>query len=149
MFIFNNIHDRNYKKIYESENKVIFDITEKQINNAKNGEWNEMAVGDIACVVGSSRKVSTFYVITEIKGLGDNDDEYGETFLLRGEVIAKPLKDQEMTTLLQKHGVEHKYLPNNQFSNGFNVGNLRDALGSLEVQTRGGIVSLSSLEPNA
>lgn len=148
MFIFNNIYDRNYKKIYESENDVIFDITEKQLNNAKNCEWGEITVGDIACVVGVSRKVSTFYVITEVKGLGDNDEEYGQTFLLRGELIAKSLKDQDMTTLLQKFDVKHKYLPNNQFSIGFNVGNLRDALGSLEVKTRSGVVSLSSLEPN-
>ena len=94
MYIFNNIHDRDYKSEYPEETKVIFDISEKQIGNAKNSDWSSLTSGDIACVVTSSRKISTFFKVTEIKGLGDSHPTDGETFILRGEVVAKLPKEE-------------------------------------------------------
>ncbi len=146
MYIFNNIHDRDYKSEYPEETKVIFDISEKQIGNAKNSDWSSLTSGDIACVVTSSRKISTFFKVTEIKGLGDSHPTDGETFILRGEVVAKLPKEDDMQKILTKFKVQHKYLPKNQFSIGFNVANLGRLLDGLGVKTREGLQLLSTLD---
>jgi hypothetical protein len=145
MFLLNNIHDRNYKKFYPDANKVIFDISQKQLSNVKNSPWNDIKQGDIVCVVKGSRKISTFYQVTSKFGLKDNDPEYGETFLLTGEVIAKLENEINMETLLNRLNVEHKYLPDNKFSIGFNVACLSNCFDSVLVKTRSGSVPLGAL----
>jgi hypothetical protein len=149
MFILNNIHDRDYKGFYPDVNKVIFDISQKQLSNVKNAPWNDIKKGDIVCVVTSSRKISTFYQVTSKFGLKDNDPEYGETFLLTGEVIAKLEKEINMETLLNRLNVEHEYLPDNKFSNGFNVACLSNAFDSVLVKTGSGSVQFGALIENA
>lgn len=145
MFILNNINDIDYKKYYPNLNNVRFDISEKQLSSKKNIEWNEIKIGDIVCVVKSSRKINTFIKVTNKYGLGDNDLEFGESFVLIGDVVAKLEPAQDMQLLLNKYKVEHKYLPNNNFSIGFNVANLKQALDSLLVTTRRGQVTLVDL----
>ena len=56
MFILSNINDRNYRKEYPDINHVVFDITEKQLKNLKNNDWNDISEGSIVCVVQDSRK---------------------------------------------------------------------------------------------
>ena len=146
MYIFNNIHDRNYKKVYPDEQKVIFDISSNQIKNSKNNDWNLIEVGDLACVVTSSRKISTFYQVTGIKGSVFFDSTDGEIFLLFGEIVAKLPKELEMQSLFNKYGVKHKYLPKNNFSIGFNVAGLGSLLDGLQVKSHSGLVSLSDLK---
>lgn len=140
MYILNNIHDRNYRSIYKEIENVIFDISEKQISNTKNSAWNEISVGSIVCVVRSSRKISTFFRVKSKYGIGDTDPDYGETYVLTGEVIAKLTKEADMTTLLNKYDVTHPYLPDNKFSIGFNVANLGNSLDKLAVGVKGGSI---------
>jgi hypothetical protein len=149
MFLLNNIHNRNYKKCYPTESDVIFDISEKQLGNVKNAAWNELRKGSIVCVVTSTRKISTFFKVTEIKGLGDNDPDCGETFILLGVVIAKLMPESNMGLLLSKFSVKHQYLTNNKFSIGSNVAELGSVLDSLEVKTRSGIKNVGELKASA
>jgi hypothetical protein len=148
MFILNNIYDRDYRKHYPNEGKVIFDLSEKQISNAKNSAWAVIEKGDIVCVVKSSRNISTFFQVTSKFGLKDNDAEYGETFLLTGEVIAKLEKNINMETLLNQFNIDHKYLPNNKFSIGFNVACLKNSLDSLLLKSSQGKITLGSIKLN-
>ncbi|QUM81754.1 MULTISPECIES: hypothetical protein [unclassified Moritella] len=149
MFLLNNIHNKNYKKCYPTESDVIFDISEKQLGNVKNAAWKELREGSIVCVVTSTKKVSTFCKVTAIKGLGDNDPDCGETFLLFGVVIAKLMPESNMGLLLSKFSVKHQYLTNSKFSIGSNVVELGTVLDTLEVKTRRGIKSISELKASA
>lgn len=158
MFLLNNTHDRNYKKCYPTESDVVFDISAKQLNCAKNAAWHQLQAGSIVCVVTSTRKVSTFCKVTAIKGLGDSgaDDnsdsksrqgtDCGEMFLLYGVVIAKLMPESNMGLLLSKYSVEHQYLPNHKFSIGFNVADLGTAFDPLKVKTRLGIKRILELK---
>ena len=145
MFLLNNVRDRDYKGLYPDENKVIFDISQKQLSNAKNASWNDIKQGDIVCVVTSSRKISTFFQVTSKFGLKDDDSESGEIFLLTGEVIAKLEREVNMKVLLDRLNVEHKYLPSNKFSVGLNVACLGNAFNSVLVRTRNGNIPLGSM----
>lgn len=146
MFLLSNIHNKNYKKCYPTESDVIFDISEKQRGNIKNAAWNELREGSIVCVVTGTKKVSTFCKVTGIRGLGDNDSDGGETFLLFGVVIAKLMPESNMGLMLSKFSVKHQYLPNNKFSVGFNVADLGTALDTLQVRTRRGSESVGNLK---
>src|SRR5579859_1502 len=135
MFLLNNIHDRSYSTIYRSIPQVMFDISDAQLKNAKNREWSEITEGSIACVVNSSRKISTFYYI-EANKRADAVDESDNLHVLTGPVIGKLPDDTDMTTLLNRYRVSHRYLPRNVFSVGFNVANLKDSLDALSIKTR-------------
>jgi len=146
MFILNNIHDRKYRGIYPEIKNVIFDISEKQIKNKKNSAWLELLSGHIVCVVTSSRKISTLFRVSGVEGLGDHDEEGGETFVLKGMVVGKLNKEQKMESLLNQFKVEHHYLPNNKFSIGFNVANLGNALDPLSIKTKNGEMTVHELK---
>jgi hypothetical protein len=57
MFLLNNIHERVYAKIYPDIRHVAFDISDSQIDNAKNQDWTDIEKGSIVCVVNSTRKI--------------------------------------------------------------------------------------------
>ncbi|WJV65261.1 hypothetical protein PCO86_13080 [Pectobacteriaceae bacterium CE70] len=145
MFIFNNINDREYNKIFTEQKNVIFDLSDRQIENGNNSEWKDIKCGDVACVISSSRKVSTIYKIEAIKEYGPVLNEEGHLFVLIGKIIAKALPEMDMTNLLNKHGVVHKKLPDNKFSIGFNVANLGTQLDKLNVKTQEGECTLGEL----
>lgn len=143
MFIFNNIHDRKYRKVYPNYKNVIFDLSLIQINNANNVDWGNIKEGGLACVITSSRKVSTIYKVLDIVHCGEVEGEDGDLYLLRGKVAAKFESQFDMTTILNKFNIVHPKLPNNKFSIGFNVANLGHQLDSLQVQVGQAKVSLS------
>ncbi|MBB1420373.1 hypothetical protein H5200_00335 [Pseudoalteromonas sp. SG43-7] len=145
MFIFNNIHDRKYRKVFSNYENVIFDLSLTQINNANNIDWGNIKEGDLACVVTSSRKVSTIYKVLDIVHCGEVEGEDGDLYLLRGKVAAKFESQLDMTALLNKFKVVHPKLPDNKFSIGFNVANLGDQLDSIQVKVGQAKVSLSEL----
>ena len=60
MFLLSNINDRRYSEVYIGLRNVAFDMSEIQLRNAKNRDWNEINPGSIVCVVNSTRKISTF-----------------------------------------------------------------------------------------
>jgi len=149
MFLLSNIKNRDHKKVYPKESDVIFDISENKLKNTKNAAWNELQTGSLVCVVKSTRKISTFYTVTEIKGLGDSDSEQGETFVLSGVIAAKLVPEFDMRLLFDKLGVVHKSLPSNKFSSGFNIADLGIALDSLEVKTASGPKTIGTLKEEA
>jgi hypothetical protein len=136
MFLLNNIHDRKYRPIYPDIPGVIFDISDKQLANVKNHDWNQIEPGNIACVVNSSRKISTFCKVTT-RYKTDVVEHDGHLHVVTGVVIAKLHDDIDMTTLLNRFGIKSKYLKGNQFSIGFNVANLRSDLDALIVKIEG------------
>jgi hypothetical protein len=138
MFIFSNIHERQYKKIYPDIQKVIFDICDKQLNSQKNADWHNIIAGDIACVIRSSRKLSTFYKVRSIEASDIVDPQDGTSHVLIGEIVAKAEVEQDMELVFNRYGVHHRYLPNNKFSIGFNVADLGDALDALPVRSSQG-----------
>ena len=148
MYILNNIYDRNYKKEYPDFDNVIFDISEKQLNNAKNKDWKDISKGNIVCVVKSSRKISTFFLVESIKATGIISSENGEAHVITGRVIAKLKKEEGMSSLLNKHNVVHPYLPKNKFGIGLNVANIGNSLDSLSVHVSGGISNLGEVVAN-
>lgn len=146
MFIFNNIHDRKYKKVFSNYENVIFDLSLTQINNVNNVDWGNIKEGDLACVVTSSRKISTIYRVLDIVHCGEIEGEEGDLYVLRGKVVAKFESQLDMTGLLNKFNVVHPKLPANKFSIGFNVANLEHQLDLLQVQVGQVKVSLSELK---
>ncbi len=148
MFILSNIHDRPYRSVYPNINNVIFDISDKQLDNAKNRDWKSITKESIVCVVRSSRRISTFFQVEE-NIRTNNSSEDGYAHVLIGKVIAKILKDEEMDSLLNRFNIHHPYLPNNKFSIGFNVADLGDQLGQLIVKSKDGEVRLESLDGNS
>lgn len=149
MFILNNIHDRSYQDVYPEINDVIFDISEKQLSNIKNSSWNEISKGSIVCVVKNTRKLSTIFRVISKYSLNDSDPQYGESHVLIGEAVAKLEKDTDMEILFNKYNIENKYLPNNQFSIGFNVANLGSSLDQVLVKTKKGSSNIAQLKENA
>lgn len=145
MFILNNINDRNYKVIYKDINNVIFDISQKQLENTKNKDWFDITQGDIVCIVKSSRKICTFYIVDENKKTDIFEPKDGASHIITGKVIAKTLKEEEMSSILNRLGVEHPYLPNNKFSIGFNVANLHNQMNDLPVKTKDGQTTLKAV----
>ncbi|MGO2331651.1 MAG: hypothetical protein ACTH59_08490 [Pseudoalteromonas nigrifaciens] len=146
MFIFNNIHDRKYKKVFSNYENVIFDLSLTQINNVNNVDWGNIKEGDLACVVTSSRKISTIYRVLDIVHCGEIEGEEGDLYVLRGKVVAKFESQLDMTGLLNKFNVVHPKLPANKFSIGFNVANLEHQLDLLQVQVGQVKVSLSEMK---
>lgn len=136
MFLFNNIHDRDYRNEYPSIPNVIFDISDSQLNNVMNAPWAEIKAGDICCVVSSSRKMTIFYRVTDRFKTTKSDDHGGFQHVIIGNVVGRLSNPPSMTALLNRFNVKHKYLRKNQFTNGFNVANLGDVLGALVVQIR-------------
>ena len=146
MFLLCNVHDRDYRAVYPDIPSVIFDISDAQLSNVKNGAWDAIEPGAIVCVVTSSRRVSTFYRV-EAKRKTEVKDEAGSLqHVITGPVIGKLPQDQDMTLLLNKHNVAAiPYLPGNKFSIGFNVADLGNALDSLELNTNNGRHSVGEL----
>lgn len=145
MFLLCNVHDRDYRSVYPDISSVIFDISDAQLSNAKNGAWGAIEPGAIVCVVTSSRKVSTFYRV-EAKRKTEVKDEAGSLqHVITGPVIGKLPQDQDMTHLLNKHNVVNPYLPGNKFSIGFNVADLGNALDSVELNTNNGRRTIGEL----
>ncbi|MBZ2169462.1 hypothetical protein [Marinobacter sp. F4216] len=147
MFLLNNIHDRDYKKVYPNISGVIFDLSDSQIANARNSEWHDIKPGAIVCVLRSSRKMSTFFRVSSIRKTEVTDDAGGYQHVLIGDIIGKLPKDIKMTDLLNTRKVNHPYLPDNKLSIGFNVANLGDALSELKIKIKNGTCNLSELEP--
>lgn len=150
MFLLNNIHDRNYKEVYNGlhplNNKIVFDINDFQLKSKKNEDWLKIKSGNIVCVIKSSRKISTFYRIALKEVTNLDEGEKGFEHVIVGDVIAKLETPQDMTTLLNKFGIRHKYLNENKFSNGFNVVDLGSDLDELIVISNKGITKLGDLE---
>lgn len=133
MFLLNNIHNRDYDSIYVGIDRVRFDLSEDQLRNARDSDWELIHEGAIVCVVTSSMKMSTFCRI-ERKFKADVRDENGDLqHVIVGDVVAKLEPARNMTAVLNEFGVSNKYLPGNQFSVGFNVAHLGHQLDSLRV----------------
>lgn len=65
MFLLNNLHGRDHKKIFPANNgqsPAIFDLSEKQITNAINSDWQDLKAGDIVAIIANSKKLSSFYL---------------------------------------------------------------------------------------
>ena len=140
MYLINNMHNREHKKIFPAnagQSPAIFDLSEKQTANSVNSDWHDLKVGDIVAIITSSKKLSTFYVVKEILDAG-MEDENGKIFILRGDIIAKLIDEREFTFVLNQHDVSHKRLPNNKFCIGFNIANLGSQLDELQVKVRTG-----------
>ncbi len=139
MHILSNISDRNYWEFYPERDDIFFDITNKQINNKKNKDWSTIKEGSLVCVILSTRKVSTFYRVTEIieSKQADDSDEIG--YALVGEVVAKSEDREDVTRLLNKYQVVHTSLPKNKIGVGFKVADIGDSLDLLEVKVAGGV----------
>jgi hypothetical protein len=148
MYILNNINDRNYKSEYKDIRNVIFDISEKQLENNKNKDWFDITHGNIVCVIKSSRKICTFYIVEENKKTKIIDPIYGATHVITGKVIAKTLKEEDMSSILNRLGVSHPYLPNNKFSIGFNVAYVGEQMNELPVKTKNGQETLKTVVEN-
>ncbi len=143
MFLLNNIYNRAYSKLYPDIPRVVFDISDEQLKNVKNQPWRDIQPASIVCVINSSRKVSTFHRIEATLKAKPASDE-PEQHLITGAVVAK-LDPFDMTALLSRFQINHKYLPKNRFSIGFNVADLGTALDALEVETKQGRRPLGSL----
>jgi hypothetical protein len=145
MFLLSNIHDRAYATIYPDLKNVVFDISDAQLNNAKNKDWHAIGKDSIVCVVNGTRMISTFYRIEENLKT-DIVGENGHQHVIRGTVVAKLPKDEEMRRFLSSAGVKHPSLPRSMFSVGVHVANLSDALDSLVLRTKKGTASLGDLK---
>jgi hypothetical protein len=148
MFILNNMHDRKYGEFYKDIKKVIFDISEKQIENKINQDWNLITEGSVVCVLASSRKISTFYRVENKFKTSIVDQKRGNLNVIVGSVIAKLQNEREMTPLLNKYKVLHGKLPGNKLKIAVNVINLENLLGELNLKTASGFCTLSDLEPS-
>ena len=149
MFLLNNIHDRPYSRIYLGIQDVVFDMGESQLANSKNQDWLKMVAGDIACVISSTRKISTFYLISGIMDSKVVDPIEGKQYVATGKVVAKLDPAKDMTTLFNQYAVNHQYLPSNKLSIGFNVADLSNALDSLVLDTRSGKRTLAEIKAGA
>lgn len=148
MYILNNINDRQYRKEHPGISNVVFDISEKQLKSSKNNDWNAITAGSIVCVVKSSRKISTFFVVESNTRAETADQEQGVAYVITGRVIAKLVNDENMTTLLNRHGVTHPHLPKNKFGVGLCVANIGDGLDNLSVKIAGGVANLGEVIAN-
>ena len=134
MFILNNMHGRQHHKEYktdEGQSRAFFDLDESQINSSKNSEWGFMKVGDFACPVIMSRKMSTIYLIDSIKEEADIHGDKG--WVVRGKVVGKFEDENEYIDTLNIYNVTHEKLKGNKFSIGFNVANLDEQLDAVKV----------------
>ena len=145
MFLLSNINDRSYGTIYPDLKNVVFDISDAQLSNTKNKAWHDIGNGSIVCIVNGTRMISTFYRVEENLKT-DVVDENGHQHVIRGSVVAKLPKDEEMRRFLNNAGIKHPSLPRNRFSTGSNIANLNDALDSLVVRTKKGSASLGDLK---
>jgi len=145
MFLLSNIHDRPYATLYPELKNVVFDISDAQLSNVKNKDWHDIGKDSIVCVVNGTRMISTFYRIEENLKT-DIVDENGHKHVIRGTVVAKLPKDEEMRRFLNSAGVKHPHLPRNSFSVGSNVANLNEALDSVVVKVKKGTTSLGDLK---
>jgi hypothetical protein len=145
MFLLNNTHDRPYATIYPDLKNVVFDISDTQLSNAKNKDWEQIGKDSIVCVVNGTRMISTFYRVEENLKT-DIVNENGHQHVIRGTVVAKLPKDEEMRKFLSNAGVKHPSLPRSMFSVGVHIANLSDALDALVVKTKKGVASLGDLK---
>jgi hypothetical protein len=139
MFILNNTHGRDHKRLYPQsgeQEQAIFDITERQINLAVNSDWKKMQQHDLVCVVDISYKISNIYKINTVEPVGIDSEEDGEIFVVRGDQVGKVLKVRQYSTTLRQHDVHHERLKNYRFRMGFTVADLESQLDTLEVKTR-------------
>ena len=146
MFLLSNIRERKYRKLYPDMPNVIFDISDAQLKNKKNSDWQFLAPGTIVCVVQKTRKLSTFFRVDEKFKTDLSTPTGGALHVVTGSVAGKLDPSQNMTALLNKHGVSNPYLPNNQFSIGFNLADLGDALSDLQLDTPEGQMSMGELQ---
>lgn len=149
MFLLNNIHNRDYDSVYGQIERVRFDLSDAQLRNAKNSDWDLIHEGAIVCVVTSSMKMSTFCRV-ERKFKTDVPDENGSLqHVIVGPVVAKLKPEDDLTTVLNRFHVSNKYLPGNKFSIGFNVADLGDQLASLGVWDGDRTITIGELEAAA
>jgi hypothetical protein len=146
MYILSNIHDRQHGLIYEKQSgqsPAIFDLSDRQIADARNSDWNDIKIGDLVCVITSNRTFTTVYVVREKLDSGIKDDD-GRAFIIRGDIVGRAIDERNYTFMLNKYEVQHIRLPNNQFCNGFNVANLGTKIDALEVRINKRISELNS-----
>lgn len=146
MFLLNNLHDRQCRDLYPDIDHVVFDISDYHLGNGKNHDWHKMAAGSIACVVTSTRRISTFYLIAARMATEVADPVAGRLHVVTGKVVAKLEQARDMSWLLKRHGASHPLFRGNKFSNGFNVADLGDALDSLQLATRNGPATVGQLK---
>ncbi len=147
LFLLNNKYARSHKQLYQKRGNAvpIFDISEKQLRSSVNEDWQKMEGGALVCVVGESLKMSTIYRIEHIDTV-DHDEEFGDQFVVWGDLVAKFVNELSYTSMLNKHSVNHPRLRDNKFPIGFNVADLGKQMSSVEVRTRDGVITLGSLE---
>ncbi len=142
MFLLSNIQDRNYWEDFSDIEGVIFDITDKVLKNRKNKDWFLIKEGSIACVIMSTRKVSTFYRVKEIieQAVNNAGDEAEKElrYLLVGEVVAKSDDREDVTRLLNKHSVSHPNLPKNKIGVAFKIADIGNGLDEIIIKTAEG-----------
>ncbi|MBA4077342.1 MAG: hypothetical protein C0508_20095 [Cyanobacteria bacterium PR.023] len=149
MFLLNNIHNRSYRDIYPTISNVVFDISDSQLKSSKNRDWHKIGAGNIVCVVTSSRKISTFYLIEDSFESDIFDPTEGKQHVITGKVVAKLVPASDMTLLFDQYGVVHCWLPNNKFSIGFNVADLGGSLDALSLTRKMDNVTLGQLKIGA
>jgi hypothetical protein len=133
MFLLNNNHDRKYAATYPSIRDVIFDLSDAQIKNATNHDWNDIGPGSLVCVINSSRKISRFCVVTNKEKTDVVDEKLGNFHVITGRGIARLSPDRDMQPLLNSREIIHNNLRKNYFRIGVNVVNLGDSLDKLEL----------------
>ena len=143
MFILNNIHDREYIKLYRSRGSAepIFDISQKQISLPKSGDWCDLKVGDLVSVVKSSRKLSRICQVASIGQANDEDvvhPDAADQHLIWGEPVARFKANilSDYSRILERHGVQHPHLRSYKFTVGFNIANLEGQLDLAEVENK-------------
>lgn len=139
MYLLSNIQDRNYWEEYPNTEGIIFDISDKELKNRKHRDWLSIEQGSIVCVILSSKKVSTFYRVTEVIETEKEDDENGRFHALTGDVVAKFDDRDDVTQLLNKMDVKHANLPKNKIGVSFKIADLGSGLDDLDVKTAGGV----------
>lgn len=134
-----------YRSIFISIPDVIFDLSEAQLKSKTNGAWEAIRPGSIACVIASSRKVSAIYKI-DAKMRTDVFEDSSRLHVITGKVVGRLPSDVDMQTLLKRFSVDHRELPGNTFSIGFNLTDLGGDLDALEIKTRCGTTTVGELK---
>ena len=97
----------------------------------------------------TQEKISTFFVVESNTITEVVDPENGATYVITGRVIAKLVNDENMTTLFNRHAVDHPSLPKNKFKVGFIVANIGNSLDNLPVKATSGVMKLGLVVASA
>lgn len=130
MIYFNNLTGRNYNKVYDEEannppadyDTIIFNLDDRQVENAVNEDWQRVIPGQMAMVVQGDEKLSTtVYKISAIERTKDVTTNT-EGFIVRGSVLSKlSVKGNRYNISFMLHGIEHKRLTDGSFQRDVNL----------------------------